>query len=92
MNVTSALPALLVVDKNIRKDWLDLLVLYMETNVMNSSLHLAVSAMTNRIRPFVYHPDIASGLVVGAAMGFWYLIYIKRRKTRIYLIFLSLER
>jgi len=59
MNVTIALPALLVVDKNIRKDWLDLLVLYMETHALNSSLYLGVSAFTNRIRPFVYHPDIA---------------------------------
>lgn len=59
MNVTIALPALLVIDKKIRKDWLDLLILYGETHALNSSLHLAVSAMSNRIRPFVYHPDIA---------------------------------
>lgn len=59
MNVTLALPALLVVDKKIRKDWLDLLILYGETHALNSSLHLTVSALSNRIRPFVYHPDIA---------------------------------
>jgi len=58
MNVTIALPALLMVDSKFRKDWLDLLILYGETHALNSSLHLSVSAITNRIRPFVYHPDI----------------------------------
>lgn len=59
MNATIALPAMLVIDKKIRRDWFELGVIYFETHAINSSLYLGVSAFTNRIRPFVYNPDVA---------------------------------
>lgn len=59
MNATIALPVLLGIDKKIRRDWFDLLVLYGETHALNSSIYLGISATTNRIRPFVYNPDVS---------------------------------
>lgn len=73
MNITIALPALLALDKNIRRDWFDLLVLYCETHAMNSSVYLGVAAFSHRIRPYVYDPDIAMDEKIskGATESFW---------------------
>ncbi|MCD4697254.1 MAG: phosphatase PAP2 family protein [Bacteroidales bacterium] len=58
LNITVALPALLALDNDIRKDWLDLLILYGETHAINSSVYILTAGMFNRIRPFVYNPDV----------------------------------
>jgi len=49
------LPALLFIDKEIRKDWLDITVLYFETQAINLNIYLyGGPVFTKRIRPFVY--------------------------------------
>jgi membrane-associated phospholipid phosphatase len=59
MNAMLILPALLVIDKDIRRDWLDLLILYGETQAMNTSLYLLSASSFDRGRPFLYHPDVS---------------------------------
>ncbi len=60
MNITIMLPALLFIDKEIRKDWLDVAILYLETQSINSNIYTWGGPMwTKRIRPFVYYDDIA---------------------------------
>ena len=61
MNATIILPFFLVLDKEIRKDWLDLLVLYGETHAINTSVYIAAAAIVDRIRPYVYNEDIPMG-------------------------------
>jgi membrane-associated phospholipid phosphatase len=61
MNATIALPLLLGFDKEIRKDWLDLLVLYGETHAFNSSIYLVSANFIDRTRPFLYNPDVPYG-------------------------------
>jgi len=58
MNVSLVLPALLVIDKEIQKDWFDLLVLYGETHAINTSAYIMTCAMVNRNRPFLYYEDV----------------------------------
>ena len=58
-NITLLLPALLFIDKQIRDDWLDVSLLYMETQAVNLGVHLLAGPLfTNRVRPFVYYPEI----------------------------------
>jgi membrane-associated phospholipid phosphatase len=60
MNITIFLPALLFIDKDIRKDWLDVAVLYLETQSINSNLYTWGGPMlTKRVRPFVYYDEIS---------------------------------
>lgn len=59
MNISLLLPAALVIDDKIRNDWAELLFLYLETHALNANLYVwAGPALNNRIRPFVYNPDI----------------------------------
>ena len=58
LNSSVFLPAILGLDKGIRKDWIDVLTLYTETHAINTSFYLLVAGTTLRTRPFNYHPDI----------------------------------
>ena len=58
MNISIFLPAILYLDKNIRKDVFNILLLYVETQGINTSLYTYGGAMfTSRKRPFVYYPN-----------------------------------
>ena len=51
-------PALLFIDKKIRKDWLDITILYLETQSINLNIYLwAGPVFTTRVRPLVYMED-----------------------------------
>lgn len=58
MNISLALPVFLIIDKEIRNDWYDILILYFETIAVNTQFSYTVPLVTNRIRPFVYYPEI----------------------------------
>lgn len=58
LNTTVALPVLLGFDKNIRKDWLDLLILYGESHAVISDFYILNAAFISRARPFNYNPDV----------------------------------
>lgn len=53
-----ALPLFLAFDPKIRKDWLSLSVLYVETHAANSALYFLSAGTIDRIRPFVYSQDM----------------------------------
>jgi len=58
LNASVILPAFLAINKNIRKDWLDLLILYGETHAINTSFYIATAALVDRIRPYVYNEEV----------------------------------
>jgi len=58
LNTSVLLPTLLALDKDIRKVWFDLLILYGETHAINSGFYIATAAMFGRVRPFVYNPEV----------------------------------
>ena len=54
-----ALPFLLLADKDIRKDWAELLLLYFETEAIAVNLFLwGGPTHIDRIRPLLYNPDV----------------------------------
>ena len=59
--VIFALPSLLIIDKNIRRDWLDLLLMYVEGHTITFSFYNYSPlgpTFINRCRPFVYYPEL----------------------------------
>ncbi|MFP4471131.1 MAG: phosphatase PAP2 family protein [Bacteroidales bacterium] len=59
LNISLLLPIALTFDKEIRADWAKLLFLYLETHALNANLYVWAGPMlNNRIRPFVYNPDV----------------------------------
>ncbi len=58
LNVTLGLPVLLGLDKKIRKDWFDLMILYFETHGINNIVYVGNASVFNRARPLVYNNQI----------------------------------
>ena len=58
LNSALALPLLFGLDKKIRKDWLDLLILYGETHGINNALYIGNASAFHRVRPFVYSDEV----------------------------------
>ena len=58
LNISVALPVFLGLDKKIRKDWFDLIVLYGETHAINGNLYIAAASLVDRPRPLVYNPGV----------------------------------
>ena len=58
LNATVVLPVFLALDKKIRKEWFDILILYGETHAINSSLYVISAGLINRKRPILYSPGI----------------------------------
>ena len=55
------LPSLLMIDKNIRKDWFDLLLVYVEGHAITFSMYNYSPlgpTFVNRYRPFVYYSEL----------------------------------
>jgi len=60
MNISLFLPVLLFLDKKIRKDWLDITLLYFETQAINSNLYTWGGPMLfDRARPLVYYDEVS---------------------------------
>lgn len=58
LNVMLVAPGLLALDKNIRKDWFDLLVLYGEAHAVNTSMYIMTSGLIDRARPLMYNDGV----------------------------------
>jgi hypothetical protein len=55
------LPLLTMLDKNIRQDWLDILLIYMQTQTITNNFYLYSpfgATFQNRLRPVVYYEDV----------------------------------
>ncbi len=60
LNITLFAPVLLYLDKDIRESWLDIALLYLETQSINSNLYTWGGPMfTDRIRPLAYYDQIS---------------------------------
>ncbi len=66
MYATFALPLLFLADREVRKDWAPLFLLYLETEAIVGNFYSWGAAIyVDRIRPLVYHPEIPWGQKVG---------------------------
>lgn len=67
MDISIFLPALLYLDKKIRKDIIDIMFLYLATQAIQGSFYTYGGvSFTNRIRPFVYYPEVSLESKFGA--------------------------
>ena len=58
LNSSVLLPFVLALDNDIRKDWVDLLILYGESHAINTDIYLLNTSFMLRSRPFTYNPYI----------------------------------
>jgi len=59
LGVSQMLPFLLMLDKRIRQDWGDVILLFLETQAIVGNLHTWGTVIhVDRIRPLVYNPDV----------------------------------
>lgn len=60
LNFSVASPALLALDKHMRKDWLDLLTLYLAAQAFDNMLYFSAILLVQRPRPLAYNPYLDS--------------------------------
>ena len=67
LNVCLFTPAILALDKHIRKDWLDLITLYLASHAVDNAVYFAVNYSIRRPRPLVYNPLVPLSEKTGKA-------------------------
>jgi len=67
LNISILSPLLLAADKTIRKDWLDLVTLYVVTHAVDNAIYFASAFSVRRARPFTYNPDVPLETKIGVA-------------------------
>lgn len=58
LNISLFTPVVLALDKKIRKDWLDLITLYLATHAVDNALYFAATYSVRRPRPLTYNPNL----------------------------------
>jgi hypothetical protein len=67
-SVIAFLPLITILDSKIRQDWLDLLLLYMQTQAITNNIYLYCpfgATFQNRLRPVVYYETVDIGTRTG---------------------------
>lgn len=67
LNISILSPLLLIADKTIRKDALDLLTLYVVTHAVDNVIYFGSAFSVRRARPFTYNTDIPEESRIGVA-------------------------
>lgn len=67
LNVCLFSPAILALDKKIRKDWLDLITLYLVSHAVDNAIYFAFNYSIRRPRPLVYNPLVPLSEKTGEA-------------------------
>jgi membrane-associated phospholipid phosphatase len=68
LNFSVASPALLALNKQIRKDWVDLLTLYLAAQAFDNMLYFGAIIAVRRPRPLAYNPGLDSVARSGVGM------------------------
>ncbi len=69
LNFSVASPILLTLDKNMRKDWVDLLTLYVATQAVDNILYFTAIASVRRPRPLAYNTALSLAERTGIGMS-----------------------
>ena len=60
LKIAGIMPVLLFIDKKIRKDWYDIILLYLETQAVAQNAYLVGGPLfINRYRPFTYYDELS---------------------------------
>ncbi|BAV09347.1 phosphatase PAP2 family protein [Filimonas lacunae] len=65
LNISIFTPALLALDKTVRKDWVELLSMYLASHAVDNALYFAGAFSVRRPRPFLYNPDVPMAEKIG---------------------------
>jgi membrane-associated phospholipid phosphatase len=68
LNFSVASPVLLALDKHMRKDWVDLLTLYLAAHAVDNMLYFGAIIAVRRPRPYAYNPGLDSVARSGVGM------------------------
>ncbi len=68
LNFSVASPVLLALDKHMRKDWVDLLTLYLAAQAFDNMLYFGAILAVRRPRPYAYNPGLDSVARSGVGM------------------------
>lgn len=73
LNASVLSPLLLALDKKVRKDWLDLLSLYLVTHAVDNTVYFAVTFPVRRARPLTYNTNapLADRIGLGKSNSFF---------------------
>lgn len=67
LNFSILSPVVLALDKKVRRDWLDLVSLYLTTHVVDNAIYFAAAYSVRRPRPYIYNNNIPIEYRVGEA-------------------------
>ncbi len=67
LNFSIATPVVLALDKRIRRDWLDIVTLFLATHAVDNAIYFGAAYSIRRARPFTYNTDIPVVERVGVA-------------------------
>ncbi|WP_343702118.1 phosphatase PAP2 family protein [Chitinophaga sp.] len=67
LNISILSPVALMLDRRIRKDWLDLLSMYLVSHAVDNAIYFGAAFPIRRTRPYVYNPQVAEEEKVGIA-------------------------
>lgn len=67
LNLSIASPVLLALDRRVRKDWLDLVTLFLVSHAVDNTIYFAAAFPVRRARPLTYNPDIPMSFRTGEA-------------------------
>ena len=69
LNISILSPLVLMAGKEFRKDWLDLLTLYLVSHTVDNAVYFAAAFPIRRARPLTYNPGLAPEAKSGIAMS-----------------------
>jgi membrane-associated phospholipid phosphatase len=67
LNFSVLSPIILALDKDIRRDWLDLISLYLVSHSIDNTIYFAAAFPVRRARPLTYNPDLPVEDKIGRA-------------------------
>jgi membrane-associated phospholipid phosphatase len=60
LNASLFLPGIIAFDKEVRSEWIDILLMYLELQAYNSTLYIGTAMTVERTRPVAYNPDVST--------------------------------
>jgi membrane-associated phospholipid phosphatase len=67
LNFSIASPVILALDKYVRRQWLELITLYLATHAVDNTIYFGLAYSIRRPRPFTYNKNIPVGERIGDA-------------------------
>jgi len=57
LNASIIIPGVIGLDKKVREEWMDIMLMYLQVHAFSSSLYIGTAMSVNRTRPIAYNPN-----------------------------------